>query len=200
MKTATLKCNEEQLRLIQKALDFYSRVGMGQFEEIINHPTFEENLRRQFTPQKELEVGDQTMRGEISEIAEDKSWVKTTGTWDRLEEERTWTDVDQIKLIPDYSGMGSYKKEIEELLLNARHLLYGEYIGRNGSWGIHNLKVDESCREAFNMIQVIRHEFWKQQKNKSTWTVDANVDPWIKNKIEVKIEENELQTNNKSSL
>ena len=200
MKIATLKCNEEQLRLIQKALDFYSRVGIGQFEEIINHPTFEESLRRQFTPQKELEVGDQTMRGEISEIAEDKSWVKTTGTWNSLEEERTWTDVDQIKLSPDYSGMGSYEKEIEELLFQARHLLYGEPIGRNGSWGIYNPKVDESCREAFNMIQVIRHEFWKQQKNKSTWTVDANVDPWIKNKIEVKIEENELQTNNKSSL
>jgi len=29
---ATLKVTEDQLRLIQRALDFYSRVGIGQFD------------------------------------------------------------------------------------------------------------------------------------------------------------------------
>ena len=62
---AKIELNNDQLRLIQKALDFYSRVGQGNFNEIIEHPTFEKSLHRQFSPNKPFEVGDKTMRGEI---------------------------------------------------------------------------------------------------------------------------------------
>ena len=44
----TLKVTKEQLRLIQDALDMYSRIGIGQFEVIKDHPTFERNLKKQW--------------------------------------------------------------------------------------------------------------------------------------------------------
>ena len=45
---AKLIVTEEQLRLIQTALDFYSRIGIGQFQEIKDHPTFQKHLYKQF--------------------------------------------------------------------------------------------------------------------------------------------------------
>lgn len=36
-----IECSEKELLLINKALDFYSRVGSGQFTEIVEHPTFQ---------------------------------------------------------------------------------------------------------------------------------------------------------------
>jgi len=44
----TLKVSEEQLRLIQQALDLYSRVGTGQFSAIKNHPTFQKHLANEY--------------------------------------------------------------------------------------------------------------------------------------------------------
>jgi len=41
---ARIELNSNQLRLIQRALDFYPRVGIGQFEVIKEHPTFERHL------------------------------------------------------------------------------------------------------------------------------------------------------------
>ena len=189
-KKATIVCDEEQLWLIQKALDFYSRVGIGQFKEIIDHPTFENNLYDICSPKKEFEVGDRTLRGEIVEIAKDKSWIKTKGSWGNGEEIREWTDVENIKFSPEYNLLHSLEDESERFLIAARNILYGEVMGKNGSWGIYHPKVDESCREAYNMIQVIRHERWKLNENRSEHTVDSSVDSWIKNKIEVKIENN----------
>jgi hypothetical protein len=128
---ATLKVSEEQLRLIQHALDFYSRVGIGQFNVIKEHPTFERHLYNEF---------------------KDKDG-KT-----------------------DYGKYHSVRDEIDTTLNVARNMLYNDSsIGKNGSWGIHNPKVDDSCRDAYDLIQVIRHEFWKQDPNKSSITVDSSV-------------------------
>ena len=43
---ATLTVTNEQLRLIQDALDFYSRVGIGQMTAIKDHPTFSKMLKK----------------------------------------------------------------------------------------------------------------------------------------------------------
>ena len=40
----TLDMNEEQAEILCKALDLFSRVGCGQFEEILRHPTIEKSL------------------------------------------------------------------------------------------------------------------------------------------------------------
>jgi hypothetical protein len=61
----------------------------------------------------------------------------------------------------------------------------GQSFGIGGSYGIYNSNVDESCREAYNMVQVIRHEFWKANPKRSSITVDSSVDSWIKDKIEI---------------
>jgi DNA-directed RNA polymerase subunit L len=55
---ASIRLTEEQLRIIQEALDFYSRVGIGQFNVIKEHPTFENQLKKEFTDEEKLEFAD----------------------------------------------------------------------------------------------------------------------------------------------
>lgn len=75
-----LELTDEQLTLVQNALDFYSRVGIGQFDKIKDHPTFEEHLSNEFTiKQGPIEVGDKTQRGLVVEIG--KGYIKTKGSW-----------------------------------------------------------------------------------------------------------------------
>jgi hypothetical protein len=141
---ATLKVSEEQLRLIQRALDFYSRVGIGQFNAIKDHPTFEAHLHNEFKDEN----------------------GKT-----------------------DYEHYHSLRDDVDSILLVARNNLYNDSsIGKNGSWGIHNPKVDESCREAFDLIQVIRHEFWKKNPKRSSITVDSSVHLRCKDSDKIKVE------------
>ncbi len=45
----TLNMNEEQAKIICKALDLFSRIGCGQFEEIMKHPTIEKGLLQKKT-------------------------------------------------------------------------------------------------------------------------------------------------------
>ncbi len=128
---ATLTVTEEQLRLIQNALDFYTRIGIGQFERIKEHPTFEVHLRNEF----------KNKEGE--------------------------TDYDKLHLVGD---------EVDEIFTQAKRLLYNQpSLVKNGGWGIHNPNVDDSCRNAFDLVQVIRHEFWKNNPNRSNITVDSSV-------------------------
>ena len=128
---ATLNVSEEQLRLIQRALDFYTRVGIGQFNAIKDHPTFERHLHNEFKDEN----------------------GKT-----------------------DYGKYHSVRDEIDTTLNVARNMLYNNNsTNKNGSWGIHNPKVDDSCRDAYDLIQVIRHEFWKQNPDRSSATVDSSI-------------------------
>ena len=186
---AKIELNNDQLRLIQKALDFYSRVGQGNFNEIVEHPTFEKSLHRQFSPNKPFEVGDKTMRGEIVEIDKKGKWIKTKGSWGNGEEVKKWTDLENVMYSPDWETLHAMEESIKKQLNITRNLLYGEEIGQNGFWGIYNEKVDESCRESYNIIQCLRHEFWKQNPNRSSATVDSSVDSWIKNKVKVELDE-----------
>jgi hypothetical protein len=172
-KKFKLIVGEDQLRLIQKALDFYSRVGIGQMGEILDHPTFENSLSESLRPKKQIEVGDKTERGIVTEIGD--GYMKTRGSWSGTEEERTWNDVQNIKLSKDYSLYHDIREEAERILNNGRNLLLREHIPSNGSWGIHNKKVDESCRIAFDLIQVIRHEFWKNNPDRQSYTVDSSI-------------------------
>ena len=170
---AKIELNNDQLRLIQKALDFYSRVGQGNFNEIVEHPTFEKSLHRQFSPNKPFEVGDQTMRGKIVEIDKKGKWIKTKGSWGNGEEIKKWTDLENVMYSPDWGALHAMEDSIKQQLNIARNLLYGEEIGQNGFWGIYNEKVDESCREAFEIIQKIRYQFWLADPNRSNMTVDS---------------------------
>ena len=186
---AKIECTNSQLQLIQKALDFYFRVGMGQFNVIVEHPTFEKSLYRQFSPNKPFEVGDQTMRGEITKITKNAIWTK--GHWGNGEEVRKWADIENIQYSPDWEKLHTKENEVKNQLNVARNLLYGEEMSRNGSWGIHNNQVDESCREAFEIIQKIRYQFWLANPNRSNMTVDST-DGRLTN-IKVEIDEKYLR-------
>jgi len=170
---ATLTVTNEQLSLIQSALDMYARIGIGQMRVIKEHPTFYNVLRDKLRPKKELEVGDKTERGEIVEITKDS--IKTKGTWNTKEEIKEWKDVENVKLSIDYSLLHDIQNKGEKILNQGRNILLQEEIHDNASYGIYNTNVDNSCRVAFDIIQVIRHEFWKANPNKSSITVDSSV-------------------------
>ena len=170
---AKLELTNNQLHLIQKALDLYSRIGILQFEEIIDHPTIDHVIHDRFRPKKELEVGNQTERGEIVEIAED--YIKTKGRWGNGEEIRTWTDVDKVRMSTNWTEVHNVEDKIIEKISEIKFLVTGEHYGHGASFGIYNDKVDDSCREAFDIIQAIRHEFWKVDPNRSDITVDSHI-------------------------
>lgn len=170
---ATIKLTNKQLRLIQNALEMYSRVGILQLEKIIEHPTIENVIRKQFTEEKKLEVGDETLRGEIIEI--NKKYIKTKGHWGNGEEIKTWTDIDKIKLSPDWEKIHETRGKIKSYLNTITCLISGENHSQGVSYGIHSNEVDETCREAFDIIQIIRHEFWKESPTRSDITVDSNI-------------------------
>jgi DNA modification methylase len=140
----TLTVTEEQLRLIQQSLDFYSRVGIGQFERIKEHPTFESHLYNEFKDEN----------------------GKT-----------------------DYSKFHSVRDEVDEIFTQAKRLLYNQQSAtKNGGWGINHYNVDDSCRDAFDLVQVIRHEFWKKNPNRSDITVDSHINLTDSKNENVKVE------------
>lgn len=170
---AKLELTNKQLRLVQTALDLYSRIGILQFEEILRHPTLEQVIEDRFRSKKPLEVGDRTERGEIVEIT--KKHIKTKGSWGNGEEIKTWKDIENVKLSTNWTSVHKTKDEISDLLAEVKRLVSGEHYGRNASYGIHNKNVDTSCRDAFDIVQVIRHEFWKANPHSSSITVDSSV-------------------------
>lgn len=167
----TIQCTTEQLATIRYALEFYSRIGMLQLEEILNHPSVEEMISENHRPKKELDVGDNTIYGTIVDISKKYVWVK-----DQYGENKKTVKYDRakIKLSPNYTKYHETKDLIRrDMNLIKNCISNGEIAG--GSYGIYSKRVDNSCREAFDMVQIIRHEFWKQRENKSNYTVDASV-------------------------
>jgi hypothetical protein len=176
MEKLTLQLSKEQLLLISKALDFYSRVGIGQFDEIKNHPTFERHLSDVCRPKKEPEVGDKTPQGKILEIEGGKALIAGSvkdGVWNK---EHEWKTLKDVKLSTDYTKYHNIRERVDLQLNVARNMLYNDHsISIHGSWGIYHPSVDESCREAYDLHQDIRHFFWNQQEEKSSMTVDSSV-------------------------
>lgn len=140
---AKIEVTKDQLMLIERALELYSRIGIGQLDHIKDHPTFERHLSN------------------INTESGKKDWAV-------------------------YHEM---REEVDLILFEARNKLYNEFIPMHGSWGIHNPNVDESCRVAYDLVQVIRHELWKNNPDRSEHTVDSSVHLIAKdsNKIKVSI-------------
>lgn len=182
---ATLTVTNEQLRLIQKALDFYSRVGIGQMWAVKEHPTYEGVLRDKLRPKKPIEVGDKTEQGEVIKIT--KNRIQTKGWWGAKEELR-WFPKEKVKLSIDYEQFHQIRDTAEKILNTGRNMLLQEEISNNGSYGIYNTNVDESCRVAFDIVQVIRHEFWKANEDRVDYTVDASLHLTTKDSNKVKVQ------------
>jgi hypothetical protein len=59
----------------------------------------------------------------------------------------------------------------------------------NGSYGIYNQEqVDESSRVAYDLVQVIRHEFWKVNPDRSPHVVMSSVHLSTKDSDQIKVE------------
>lgn len=172
-----LEVTDEQLWLIQKALDLYSRIGIGQFWVIKEHPTFEKHLYEEFALKKgPLEVGDRTVRGEVVEIGPKGKWIKTKGSWGKGEEIKKWTDPENIKHSIDYDRYHQVRDNVDAILTQPRNMLINDPdMSQHGSWGIHHPSVHDTCRMAFDLIQVIRHERWKRNPDRSEITVDSHI-------------------------
>lgn len=172
-----LELTDEQLWLVQQALDFYSRVGIGQFSAIKDHPTFERHLEEVCRPKKEPEVGDRTPQGKILEIKDGKALIngsvdKKTGHWCEKQE---WKKLKDVKLSTDYSRYHQIRDSVDQVLIQPRNMLIADpQMPQHGSWGIHHPSVDDSCRMAFDIVQVIRHERWKKDPGRNTMTVDSH--------------------------
>jgi hypothetical protein len=174
----TLHLTDEQLVLVERALDFYSRIGIGQFERITDHPSFERRVYEHCTPQKEIEVGDRTPQGEVLEIRDGKALIKgsinkKTGHW---QDKPEWKKLKDLKLSTDYSRYHQIMDSVKSAFVQPRNMLMCEpTLPEHASWGIYNQYVDDSCRVAFDIVQVIRHERWKRNPNRSTATVDSHI-------------------------
>lgn len=169
-----LEVTDEQLFIIQEALDLYSRIGIGQFDKIKDHPTFQKHLYNEFAKKGPFEIGDKTQRGEVVEIGE--GYIKTKGHWSGKEEIKKWEDVENVKHSTNYTRYHEVRDTVDLILVQPRNMLCNDrQLSKNGSWGIYNHNVDDSCRIAFDIIQVIRHERWKNNPKRSDMTVDSHI-------------------------
>lgn len=187
---AKLEVTNEQLIIIQKALDLYSRIGILQLHMILEHPTIDKLLTNKHTPMlgEPLKVGDKTVRGEVVEVGD--GYIKTKGTWGNGEEIKKWEDVKDIHRSPNYSKLHRNEDYIKKLLDDIEHDLSSGHLTSNASYGIYNqTNVDDSCRIAYDIVQVIRHEFWLNDSDRSEHTVDSSVMLTTKDcqKIKVKL-------------
>lgn len=190
---AKLECTNEQLRLIQDALELYSRIGIMQIDHILYHPSVEILIDNRFRPKKDkFEVGDKTDRGVVVEVG--KKYIKTKSYWsdwkDRADEEtiknnpngwveevRTWTDVKNVKLSVDWDGVHETRDKVRELCSELKNVITGDprIASPNASYSIGRENEGQHNITAYDMIQVIRHEFWKENPNRSNITVDSSI-------------------------
>ena len=140
---ATLTVTNEQLSLIQEALDMYSRIGIGQLTVIKDHPTFESLLKRRSTRDGKVD-------------------------YEFYHHQRAIAD--------------------KYFTIGRSHLWEYEDIGTHGSLGIYNEHVDESSRVAYDILQVIRHEFWKANPNRSEHVVMASTHLSTKDSDKIKVD------------
>lgn len=170
---AKIELTNKQLKLIQNALELYSRIGILQLDNIIEHQSIDRIIHDKCTPDKEIKIGTETMRGVVVEIG--KGYIKTKGTWGKKEEIKKWTDLENIQISPNWNIYHSSKDRIKFLLNEVnRTIMNDPTYSTNQSLGIHHPMVPE-CREAFDIIQVIRHEFWKENDNKSNVSVASSI-------------------------
>ena len=173
-----LELTDEQLLLVERALDFYSRVGIGQFDVIKEHPTFESYLYEVCTPNKVPDVGDRTPQGEILEVKDGKVLIngsvnEETGHWC---DKPVWKKLEDVKLSTNYTRYHEIRDNVDLMFIQPRNMLLNDpTLPKYASWGIYNEHVDDTCRMSFDMVQVIRHERWKRNPNRSDMTVDSHI-------------------------
>ena len=99
-------------------------------------------------------------------------------------------DIENIEYSIDYERYHRVRDNVDLMLVQPRNMLLNDLtLRKNASWSIYNPDVDESCRVAYDLIQVIRHEFWLANPDRSEHVVSSSVYLNTKdsNKIKVKL-------------
>jgi hypothetical protein len=128
-------------------------------------------------PIKEPCVGDNTPQGEILEIKKDKALINGSvnkdGKWC---DKKKWVKLKDIILSVDYEKYHKIRDDVDKKLAESRNTLIQDFsTGLYGSWGIFSDEVDDTCRISYDISQVIRHEKWKIDDNRSNITVDSSI-------------------------
>lgn len=149
----TLHLTDKQLEVVEKALEFYARIGIGQFTEIKDHPTFENHIENMCRPNKTPDVGDSTAQGKILEIDTDNEKALINGSVKngRWCKDKEWKPLSEVVLSPDYTKYHELRDKVDNALKDPRNMLIGEDIPTNGSWGINHKNVDETCQIAMEL-------------------------------------------------
>ncbi len=77
--------------------------------------------------------------------------------------------------IHDHDAYFLARDAAADLLYALKKIITGENLGRGGNLVIYNDILHESCREAYDMHQVIRHAFLKINPERSQLTVDSSI-------------------------
>ena len=84
---------------------------------------------------------------------------------------------DKIKDVPTIHKhiWENHRDDYHDIGLKVRNILFDMNFGLNGGYSITSNKVDDFARLAQDIIEVIRHEFWKNNPNRSNGTVDSSI-------------------------
>lgn len=91
------------------------------------------------------------------------------GQFDRIKELPTVQDKLAKNHREDSYDIGEFE------LLQARNVLFNMDFGFNGSHGINSEEVSDYARLAQDIIEVMRHEFWKNNPKRMEGTLDSSV-------------------------
>lgn len=95
-----LKVTNSQAKIINEALEFYFRVGMGQFKEILTHPTFYNHLRKEFSYNENIEY--------------DKLNITEKLVLDKLTEARNLLYGSDCYNLPSHGSWSLYNENVDE--------------------------------------------------------------------------------------
>lgn len=107
---------------------------------------------------------------------------------------------DIIKDIPTIHAniWDNHRSEYQDIgndeLLKARNILFDMNYGLNGSYGINSDKVSDYARLAQDIIEVMRHETWKNNPERMEGTIDSHItlrSSFEPHKIKVSITDND---------
>ena len=71
----------------------------------------------------------------------------------------------------NYADYHEEKDNLRQFINAYKNLLF--MMAPNASYGIHADAISDTCRQSWDMIQVIRHEVWKQDPERTNFGVNA---------------------------
>ncbi len=121
MSLYKIELNKEQLVLLSKALEFYARIGILQFDKILEHPTIKNINQEKYRHKGEVTLNSETERGRVVEIGD--GYIDTEGSWGNGIEVKRWYDLENVKLSIDWNRYHDRVSSLEGILSTFKHLL-----------------------------------------------------------------------------